>query len=168
MATYTRADLDEALASYLDQDREQLAGRLEAVAQRTGELAARIGTATTAAQGWSAIEVLGHMGSVARAFGALTHRVASGEATQLDLLALIQGRDERVAQMSQLPVEELVALTQAETEKTAAFLRGIPSADLNRKVVLGEGMTWTAEEVCRLALAAHLESHLNQLESLLS
>jgi hypothetical protein len=59
-------------------------------------------------------------------------------------------------------------MTLVDHERTIKTLRTADPASLRRTARLPEGGTMTAEEIARLPLIAHIESHIEQLEKLLA
>ena len=165
---FTVDDIKAFMASYRDHEREVLARRLEDVSRRLEELAPRIGAAEPSAGGWNAHEVLAHIAVVSKFYGVVVHRIASGQATELDLLESVHMRDVAGAQMAEMSDGDLVRAALADQRRTAAALRGLGSEDLRRSARMGGEVTMTAEEVARLPLVGHLEQHLEQLEGLVA
>jgi len=59
---------------------------------------------------------------------------------------------------------ELLAAAQSDHRRTLDWLRAANRADLTRRERIGEGRHFSAEEIVRLGLCAHLETQLEQLE----
>jgi hypothetical protein len=58
-------------------------------------------------------------------------------------------------------------MAQRDHQRTIAYLRSADAAALQRRAVLDEGFSMSAEEIAQLPLCAHLEIHLDQLEGTL-
>lgn len=162
---FTASELGAFLDELLEAERDSLVARLEMASRRVAELAGGIGSPGPAGdQGWQAHEVLAHIAVLSKFYGLLTYRVGTGAMTELDLLGNVNQRDILGQQLSQLPVADLAAQIARDHERTLAYLREAPAADLRREVRLSHGGTMSAGEIARLPLVAHLELHALQLE----
>ena len=65
------------------------------------------------------------------------------------------------------PVELDRASTLTAHRRTLEWLARPSTADLTRRVRIGEGRDFSPEEIIRLGLCAHLEMHLEQIEQAL-
>jgi len=166
--SFRPADIDAFLDEFVVIERDQLVQRLTAAGARLQELAPRIPDgAPTSAQGWSAHEVLAHVAALSKLYGMLTYRIGSGVLTEFELMPMVNQRDSAGAALAQLPTAELAAMIQADHRRTLDYVRTAPAADLRRKCDLGQGREMSAGEVLRLALVAHVEQHVKQLEAAL-
>lgn len=163
---FADARLVVLLGEYVDFDRDRLVRRLEAASSRLGELGAKVADESGGgdAQGWSAKEVLAHIAGFSRLFGVVGYRIGSGKLTRMELTEQVAGRDASIEQMRGQPAADLVEFARGEHERTLVWLRRAAPAELLRRCDVGGGATMSAEEVIRLALCAHLEKHLDQLE----
>jgi hypothetical protein len=163
-----RAFLDEAV----DYERLRLADRLEADSARLADLVQRIpADPPSAARGegsgwgpWTGHDVLAHIAVVSKFYGTVTYRVATGKLSRVELLEAVQSRDPAGERLSSLSGDELLAMAQADHQRTIAYLRSADAAAMQRRAVLYEGFSMSAAEIAQLPLCAHLEIHLDQLE----
>jgi hypothetical protein len=166
--SFTDADLDRFLDETWRYEIELLARRLEAVSDRLTGLAARMADAPEPAAGdaeaWSANETLAHVASLSRYYGALAYKVARGD-PQVEWLNDVRGRDVNANELAtHATPAELVAAAQTAHRRTVEWLRSASTSDLTRRERIGEGRTFSAEEIIRLSLCAHLEQHVEQIE----
>jgi hypothetical protein len=165
---FTMDDVNAFLGTYQDRERKLLADRLQRVSDRLTELGPRIEAAPGDGDEWNAHEILAHIAVVSKFYGVLVHRIASGKLPDLNLLEAVNLRDSAGQQMAQLPPEELLRVTLADHQRTIATLRSTDAASLQRSATVDDGRTMSAEEVARLPLVSHLETHIEQLEKMLS
>ncbi len=158
-------DLDRFMDEFADHERVQLADRLARASARLQALAPRIPAAGGAGEGWTAHEVLAHVAVLSKFYGMLAYKIGRGDLTELDLLSNVGARDLAGEQMAQLPVETLAENAAADHKRTEAYLRSATASDLRRRCDMGHGRSLSAEEIARGPLVAHLELHLDQLES---
>ena len=163
------ARLDEFRHELMEYDRGLLLQRLAAAGGRLTELAARIPDEPPAvgSEGWNAREVLAHIAVLSKFYGVAAKRVAEGAWTEIDLLTMVNQRDVAGAATAKLPVAEIAEMALADNRRTVEFVRGADLDSLYRRAAIGEGATWSAEEILRLPLCAHLELHLEQLAAAL-
>jgi hypothetical protein len=164
-----RAFLDEAV----DHERLRIADRLEADSARLAELVRGIPSSSQVPSPsrrasekvpWNGHEILAHIAVLSKFYGTVTYRVASGKLSQVELLEAVQGRDPAGQQLSSLSADELLAMAQADHQRTITYLRSTDSAAMQRRAVLYESFSMSAAEIAQLPLCAHLEIHLDQLE----
>ncbi len=166
---FTAADLEGFLDELVEADKRSLVDRLERASARLAELGEQVAVGVPAGgEGWSAHEVLAHIAVLSKFYGVLTHRIGTGALTELDLLGNVNLRDVLGEQMAKLPPGELVASALADHRRTLEYLRRAPAGDLRRTARLSHGGEMSAADVARLALCAHLETHLRQLEASLA
>jgi hypothetical protein len=162
---FTEREMRGFLDEFVDYERLRLADRLEAASQRLSKLVQRgLVDGHDGQTEWSGQEVLAHIVVLSKFYGVLTSRVGSGKLSQLDLLPQVQDRDVAGEQLSSLPPDQLLAMAQRDHQRTIAYLRSADAAALQRRAVLDEGFSMSAEEIAQLPLCAHLEIHLDQLE----
>ena len=149
---------------YLDRERNVLADRLQRISDRLSELGPRVKDEISDGEEWNAKEILAHIVVVSKFYGVLVHRIASGKISDFGLLENVNMRDVAGRQMAELPPEELVRMARADQERTIATLRGMDAASLRRTARIDDGTEMSADEVARLPLVSHLETHLAQLE----
>ena len=160
---FDQAQLDVFRRQLMEHDRELLVRRLEAAGARVAELAASVSEEAAASDGWNAREVLAHVAVLSKFYGVAAKQVAAGAWAEIDLLAFVNQRDVAGEATARLPVDEIAAMAAADNRRTVEFLRNAEVESLYRRASIGEGVSWSAEEIVRLALCAHLELHLEQL-----
>jgi hypothetical protein len=161
--TFTQADLDHFLDEQLDRERKLLADRLEQASDRLAAIASRIEAGGGDGE-WTNHEVLAHIAVLSKFYGVMVHRIASGQLTEVDLLANTNLRDVAGQQMAAIEPAELIRMICADHARTAELLRAIDAPSLRRSAVLPSGETVTAEFLARYPLVNHLEEHVEQLE----
>lgn len=165
--SFTVDDLKGFLDTYVDRERQILADRLRAASERLTALGERVRAGRSEEQEWTAHELLAHIAVLSKFYGVLVHRVATGQESSLDVMEAVQLRDAAGRQMSQLEPAELVRMAVADHERTIRTLLSASPKDLRRTATLGEGVQMSTEDIARLPLLSHLETHLDQLEKLL-
>jgi DinB superfamily len=166
--SFRPADIDTFLDEFVLIERDSLAERLLAAGARLQELAPRVPEGRPPGpEGWSAHEVLAHIAALSKLYGMLTYRIGSGALTEFELMPMVNQRDSAGAALAQLPTAELAAMIQADHRRTLEYVRSAAPDDLRRKCALGQGREMSAGEVLRLALVAHVEQHVKQLEAAL-
>jgi len=163
------ADIGGFLDEFVIVERDSLAERLTAAGARLRELAPRISEGgTPGAQDWNPHQVLAHIAALSKLYGMLTYRIGTGALTEFALMPMINQRDSAGAALAQLPVADLTGMIQADHQRTLEYVRRAGPDDLRRTCALGPGWTMSAGEVLRLALVAHVEQHVQQLEAALT
>ncbi len=165
--SFTEREILGSLDEFRDHERRRLADRLEAASTRLADLVRRISTpggGSASVDEWSAQEVLAHIVVLSKFYGVLTYQVGSGKLTELDLLPQVRDRDVAGAQISSLPLEQLLAFAQRDHHRTIAYLRSADAEALQRRATFWDGLSMSAWEIAELPLCAHLEMHLDQLE----
>lgn len=167
--SFGSAELADFLGQLVAHEREVLVQRLERASARLEELAARVPAdpAGKHGTGWTAHEVLAHIAVLSKFYGVVAYRVGTGAIAELDLLGQVNLRDVMGQRFARRPPPELAAMARADHALTVKWLRGASPAQLLSRCDTGGGQSMTAEEVARLALCAHLEQHLDQLEAAL-
>jgi hypothetical protein len=165
---FTDVDLDGFLDDAWRYEVRFLADRLAAASARLSGLAERIAAAGSAANDeWSAQETLAHVASLSKYYGVLAYKMARGDAG-MEWLGDVRGRDDATRELAtHASPAELVAATQTAHRRTLEWLREARIQDLTRRVRIGEGRHFSAEEIIRLGLCAHIEMHLEQIEQAL-
>ena len=166
--TFTAERLDGFMEELLLAERDSLVERLEAAAGRLRELAARVPAGGSDDPDWNAHEVLAHIAVLSKFYGMLTYKVGTGALTELDLVGNVNLRDVLGRQLTETPPAELAEMAEADHRRTAAYLRGASAEELQRSAALTHGGRFTALEIARLPLVAHLEQHLRQLATALA
>jgi DinB superfamily len=167
--TFRHADMLRFLDELERLDLDQVAGRLEAADDRLAALAGLIPEdAAPGPDGWSAREVLAHIAALSKLYGMLTYRIGSGALTEFELLPMVNARDVAGAALVRLPVAELLHRVRADHQRTLAYVRQAPTADLRRRCRLHADLSLSAGEIFRTVLVAHVEQHVAQLEAALT
>ena len=165
---FTQADVDGFIDEQIDHERIHLVERLEAASNRLLDLSARIPEGRGEGPAWTAHETLAHIAVLSKFYGVMVHRVASGQMTEVDLLANVNLRDVAGDQMAAMTRDELLDAIRADHARTAKLLRTAEPAALRRSVTLTSGEHVTAEFIARYPLINHLEQHVEHLERLLA
>lgn len=155
-----------------EHERTELARRLEAVGRRLAELRPRLEAlplhTDREGRAWTAREIVAHLALVSKLYGVLAYRVAAGKETSYDLLGIVRLRDVAGEQAAQQPIGGHLDAIAADHARTLEFIRSASVDDLERAADTGiEGLKMKAIEVLQLPLVAHLELHLEQLETAL-
>lgn len=166
---FTREDLDHFMLELLEWDLRATAARLEAGTARLRTLGERVrDDGQPGSDAWNAKEILAHIAVMSKAYGVLSHRVATGQMTELSFVDdVITKRDVFGSQMSQMPASVLLEQALTDQTRTLEMLRATPPSDLARTLQTERG-PMSAAELARLPLVAHLEQHLDQLEAALT
>jgi DinB family protein len=162
---FSEKELQGFLDEVVNRERERTADRLQSASARLAALVARGRIDGGDGEGeWSGKEVLAHIAVLSKFYGVLVYQVAGGKRAEIDLLEQVQYRDVAGNQLSSLAVEQLLAMAQADHQRTERFLRSAEAAAMQRRATLYEGTSMSALEIAQLPLCAHLEIHLDQLE----
>lgn len=165
---FTSDDLAAFASDLLDHERLVLADRLEAGSARLAGVVARLERSEASdGEEWSAHDILAHIAVFSKFYGVLTYKVGSGQATEIDLLNTIQGRDVIGQRAARHSAAELLSAIQADHQRTVAYLRAADAAAMRRRIAVGNGVSMSTEQIARLMLVAHLEQHVNQLEKVI-
>jgi hypothetical protein len=144
-----------------------LADRLEAASARLTKLVEEMppGEAGDAESGdeWTSKDVLIHIGLLSGLYAWMTEAIATQAQAEIDLMSFFGLRDVAGAQRLELSVAELLAIAQTELGQAAGFLRSTTPSALQRRARVGP-FDLSAEEVARLGLCSHVESHVQQFE----
>lgn len=162
--TFTIDDLQGFLDTYVDRERHLLADRLEQASHRLEALGSRVKPERSDREEWTAHELLAHIAVLSKFYGVMVHRVASGQMTEVDLLANVNLRDVAGEQMAAMSRDELLQAIRADHARTSKLLRSVEPSALRRSVKLTNGESVTAEFIARYPLVNHLEEHVEQLE----
>jgi len=166
--SFQPTDIGRFLDEFVLIERDALVERLLAAGARLAQLSGRVSeSAPPGGSGWNSHEVLAHIAALSKLYGMLTYRIGSGALTEFDLMSMINQRDSAGAVLARLPAPELLAMIQTDHRRTLDYVRGAAADDLRRTCRLGPDWTMSAGEVLRLALVAHVEQHVNQLEAAL-
>ena len=171
-AAYTKTDFENFLNVELDSERNQLADRLERASARLAKVGPRIkaGSGGGDDDEWNGHEVLAHIAGFSKYYGVLVHKVATGQVTDVDLMASTNIRDESIVQMSAMEPADLLRMALDAHARTAKELRTLDLAAFRNKAAV-EGGVWFSpvgpDFLARYPLVNHLEAHVEQLEKLL-
>jgi len=167
-----RAFVDEVVAYERSRPKDglTLVERLEAASRRLGEVVAYIAPGAdrnpAPGGGWNARETLAHIVLVSQVLGWATWAVASGEQKEITIMSFLSLRDIAGDHFSKVSPRELVEIAQAEHLSTIEYLCMADAEALARRARVGP-FDFSAEEIGRLLLCAHIELHIEQLESAL-
>ncbi len=167
-SNFTIDDVRGFMDGYLLRERDRLAGRLERIAEEIEKLAPLIKQERGGESDWSAHEILAHIAVVAKFYGVMFHRVAAGKMTEITLVESVNLRDVAGRQTAEQPPREIAAAARADIERTVQALRSASPATLRRTARIDDGTAMTAEEVARLPLVTHLETHVDDLKRLVA
>lgn len=147
-----------------------LVERLEAASSRLGTVVRGIapggGRNPVPGGGWSARETLAHIVLVSQVLGWATWAVGSGEQDEITIMSFLSLRDVAGDQFAKVSATELLEIAQSEHVSTIEYLCMVDAEALARRARVGP-FDLSAEEIARLLLCAHLELHIEQLESAL-
>lgn len=167
-----RAFFDEVVAYERARPKDglTLVERLEAASRRLGRAAANIppggGRDPQPAGGWTARETLAHIVLVSQVLGWATWAVASGEQDEITIMSFLSLRDVAGQGFAKVSTQELLEIAQGEHLNTMEYLCMADAEALARRAKVGP-FELSAEEIGRLLLCAHIELHIEQLESAL-
>jgi hypothetical protein len=116
--------------------------------------------------GWTARETLAHIVLVSQVLGWATWAVASGEQDEITIMSFLSLRDVAGEHFAKVSAQELLEIAQGEHLSTIEYLCMADADALARRAKVGP-FELSAEEIGRLLLCAHLELHIEQLESAL-
>lgn len=159
---FTDETIDGFIGDYFESERKLLIDRLRRVLDETDELAPSIKPSDSPDNSWNAVETLAHMATTAQFFGWLASHVASKKEMEGSLTEMLKLRDVVSNDAAQMPVEELVNELRKNLEQTISFLETVGYDDL-RTPFQYVGRTMTGEDLIRVPLCAHLESHVAQI-----
>ncbi|HEV1991500.1 MAG TPA: hypothetical protein VGR34_01385 [Candidatus Dormibacteraeota bacterium] len=169
-AAYTKTDFENFLNVELDSERKQLADRLERASARLAKVGPRIKAGGGDDDEWNGHEILAHIAGFSKYYGVMVHKVATGQVTDVDLMASTNIRDESIVQMSAMEPADLLRMALDAHARTAKELRTLDLAAFRNKAVV-EGGVWFSpvgpDFLARYPLVNHLEAHVEQLEKLL-
>jgi hypothetical protein len=169
-AAYTKTDFENFLNVELDSERNQLADRLERASARLAKVGPKIKAGSSDGDEWNGHEVLAHIAGFSKYYGVLVHKVATGQVTEVDLMASTNIRDASIEQMRATDPADLVQMALDAHARTAKELRTLDLAAYRNKANV-EGGVWFSpvgpDFLARYPLVNHLEAHVEQLEKLL-
>lgn len=160
---FTPDDIKSFVTDYFERERTFLIERLNGISRAVSEIPDEIAEKGGSEDSWSPAETLAHMATASQYFGWLIHQVATQNDVG-DVLSMLQMRDMASSEAVKLPVDELVGQLKTTLERTISFIETVPYEDL-RKSFDYVGITMTAEDLIRIPLCSHLESHIDQMRS---
>ena len=169
-AAYTKTDFENFLNVELDSERKQLADRLERASARLAKVGPRIKAGVSDDDEWNGHEVLAHIAGFSKYYGVLVHKVATGQLTDVDLMASTNIRDESIVQMSAMEPADLLRMALDAHARTAKELRALDLGAFRNKANVAGGVWFSPvgpDFLARYPLINHLEAHVEQLERLL-
>ena len=167
-SNFTIGDVRGFMDGYLLRERDLLAGRLERIGDEIARLAPLVRKTENADPEWNAHEILAHIAVVAKFYGVMVHRIASGKMTEIALVDSVNLRDVAGSQTAEQSNEMIAEAARADIARTVQALRGADAAGLRRTARIDDGTTMTAEEVARFPLITHLEAHVDDLKKLVA
>lgn len=164
---FTREDIAGFVTDYLEHERASLIARLRQVLDEVDALIGQVSKGADASDdSWNPVEVLAHMATSSQYFGWLAHKVATKQDIG-DVLPMIQMRDNVTADAAQLGAAALTEQLRQSVERTIGFLERTDPMNL-RTTFDYVGIQMTAEDVIRIPLCSHLESHVQQMSQTLN
>ena len=167
-SNFTIDDVKGFMDGYLLRERDLLVRRLQRIGEDLAMLAPAIKQRAGDGTEWNAHEILAHVAVVAKFYGVMVHRIASGKMNDVALVESVNLRDVAGRQTADLPPDEIVAAARADIERTVQALRSADASALRRTARIDDGTTMTAEDVARLPLVTHLEAHVDDLKKLVA
>src|SRR5256886_16081564 len=131
---FTSADLTAFRDEMQDHDRHLLANRLESASRRLGEIGARVNAGRGDGKEWSDHELLAHIATLSKYYGALVHRVAGGQISEGNLLDSVHARDLPLDQAAGQPPSDLLRMALSDHARTIKTLRTTPPSTLRRSL----------------------------------
>lgn len=163
---FTSQDVAAFVTDYLDRERGTLVARLRRVLDEVDTLVSQIALKTDGSdESWNPTEVLAHMTTTSAFFGRVANMVASKKEVG-DLLPMLQMRDAVTSDAAQQGAPALAQQLRESVERTIAFVEKTDPMDL-RSTFDYMGIQMTAEDLIRIPLCAHLESHVEQIREAL-
>ena len=169
-AEYTKTDFENFLDVELDDERNQLADRLERASARLAKVGPRIKGGGNDGKDWTGHEVLAHIAGFSKFYGVLVHKVAGGQLTEIDLMASTNLRDASIEQMRAMEPADLLRMALADHARTANELRTLDLTAFRNKATVAGGVWFSPvgpDFLARYPLINHLEAHVDQLEKML-
>ncbi|MCA1839370.1 MAG: DinB family protein [Actinomycetota bacterium] len=163
---FTKSDIAAFVTDYFEHERSLLIERLSKVVEETVAIAKRIQERPSPTDdSWSASETLAHMVTSSQYFGWLIHQIATKQEPG-DILSMLQMRDAASSQAVNQPIDDLVDQFRTNIERTIAFIEKVDYLEL-RATFDYVGIQMTGEDLVRIPLCSHLESHIEQMQEAL-
>jgi len=159
---FTREDVQAIVSDYFGHEKEKLVDRLKKIADDVDELTASITSQGGSPAEWSPVETLAHMVTSSQYFGWLAHQVAVKKGDSGDIFEMLKMRDAVTSQAADQPADVLSKQLRDNLERTSAFVEKVSVDDLRTKFDY-VGRELTVEDLIRIPLCAHLESHIDQI-----
>jgi hypothetical protein len=164
----TLDDFKGFLDDLLEYDRDHLIFRLRGALAQLDELLPKISSGPSSdGDGWGAPEVLAHISVFTGFFGWLAYTIAKGRPVEVDLIEALKQRDLVGSQAAELPPAEMAETIRSNMERTISFLEKATPDELRNEIdYLARRMR--ADDIVRISLCAHLETHLRQMRDALT
>lgn len=159
---FTKEEVQSFVTDYFELEKTKLVERLKKIADDVDGIAGSISSQAASADGWNPREVLAHMVTSSQYFGWLAYQIAGKKQDPGNILEMIRMRDDVTGQAAESSVEVLTQQLRENVERTAGFLEKVSLNDLRVRFDY-VGIELTVEDLIRLPLCAHLESHVTQL-----
>lgn len=159
---FTREDVQSFVTDYFDHEKGRLVERLKKIADDVDSLTDS--SSDDSDENWSSAEILAHMVTSAQYFGWLAHQIAAKKQDPGDILEMLQMRDVVTDQAAQQPMDVLAKQLRENLERTIGFIEKTPIDDLRMRFDY-VGRELTVEDLLRIPLCAHLESHIDQMRA---
>ena len=165
--SFTEQDVAGFLTDYYEQERGLLIARIRKIIEDTDALLPSItDQGKTNGDSWNALETLAHMATSTQFFGWLASEASKKGDETGDPLEMIKMRDIVGNQAIELPIEELAKQLRGNLERTIQFIEKVDYEDL-RKTFNFVGHRLSGEDVIRIPLCGHMESHIEQIRAVL-
>lgn len=163
---FTKETILGFVDDYLETERKLIVNRLREIITQTEALLPSLeAPAESSSESWNAVETVAHMATSSNFFGWLVHEVATKEDVDTSgILEMIKLRDIVTTDAVQLPPEALMKQLRDNIEQTIEFVEQVPYKDLRRTFDY-VGTDMTAEDILRIPLCGHLESHVEQIRN---
>lgn len=159
---FTEEQVQAFVTDYFELEKANLAERLKKIADEVEAIAGSISHQADSSDEWNPRETLAHMVTSSQYFGWLAYQIAGKKKDAGDILEMLRMRDEVTGQAAELSVEVLTQQLRENLERTAAFIEKVSLNDLRVRFDY-VGVDLTVEDLIRLPLCAHLESHVDQM-----
>jgi hypothetical protein len=165
---FTAEEIQGFVTDYFDHEKALLVDRLRNIVDEVDSLASSVPDGSTGDDvSWSPVETLAHMVTSSQYFGWLAHQVASKKEELGDILEMLKLRDVVSGEAAQLPVETLNKQFRQNIERTIRFIEKTPYEALRTKFDY-VGLELSVEDLIRIPLCSHLESHIEQIRASLA
>lgn len=159
---FTEEQVQSFVTDYFDLEKANLVQRLKKIAEDVEAIAGSISPQGDPADEWNPRETLAHMVTSSQYFGWLAYQIAGKKQDPGNILEMLRMRDEVTGQAAESSVEVLTQQLRENIERTAGFIEKVSLSDLRVRFDY-VGVELTVEDLIRLPLCAHLESHVDQM-----